>query len=150
MKFDIPFTIAKILLGGGFVIFGLNGFLQFIPIPPPTSDKAKAFLEILVSSKFLAVVKVLEIVGGMMILSGRLAPLGLVILGPIIVSIFLYDLLMDPKGLPIIIFFAALAGYVGYKHKDVFGPFFNVRHDQCTFMPGGDSAPKPDAPEFKP
>jgi putative oxidoreductase len=139
---DLPFSLAKILLGGAFLVFGLNGFLKFLPVPLPSDPNAQAFLQSLMASKFMYVVKGLEVVGGMMILSGRLAPLGLLILGPIIVCIFLYDLLMDPKGLPLILVLMGLAGFVGYKHKDLFSQFFVVRHDQCTFVPEKTAEPK--------
>lgn len=132
---DLPFSLAKMLLGGAFILFGLNGFLKFLPVPPPTDPNAQAFMQAMSASKFLAVVKALEVIGGMMILSGRLAPLGLLILGPIIVCILLYDILMDPKGLPVILVLTALALFVAYKHQDVFSRFFVVRHDQCTFVP---------------
>lgn len=135
MMQDLPFSVAKIILGGAFIVFGLNGFLKFIPVPTPVDPNALAFLQALTASKFLHVVKALEVLGGLMIVSGRLAPLGLLILGPIIVCIFLYHLFMDPKGLPIILVLMGLAGFVGYKHRDVFSQFFVVRHDQCTFVP---------------
>jgi putative oxidoreductase len=135
MKRDVPFMIAKILLGVAFLVFGLNGFLNFLPIPPVEGKNAQAFLGALVGSGFLKVVKFLEIAGGFMVLSGRLAPLGLLLLGPIVVCIALFDITMDPKGIPVIVVLGALSLFVAYKHKEVFAPFFHVRGDQCTFHP---------------
>ena len=135
MKRDVPFTIAKILLGGAFLVFGLNGFLNFLPVPPPAGDHAQAFLGALVGSGFIKVVKALEIVGALLIISGRLAPLGLLILGPIIVVIALYDATMDPNGLPVIVVLGLLSLYIASRHKEHFAPFFKTRADHCTFHP---------------
>lgn len=83
--------VARILLGLVFLVFGLNFFLKFLPIPP-AEGRAAAFMGALFTSGYLAVVKVLEILGGALTISGRFTPLGLLILGPIVVNIALYDL----------------------------------------------------------
>jgi putative oxidoreductase len=142
MKRDYPFMISKILVGVVFIAFGLNFFLKFLPVPPPPSENGKAFLSVLVASGFLSVVKVLEIVGGFMVLSGRTAPLGLLILGPIMVCILLYHVLMAPALLAPSVVLGALMLFVAWRHRSVFGPFFVVRHDQCTFVPGSPESPK--------
>ena len=126
--------VAKVILGIGFIVFGLNGFLGFIPIPPPAGENAKTFLGVLAATHYLSVVKALEMIGGIMVFSGRLAPLGLVILTPILVNILLYDALMDPAGLPIAVILFALDIFLIFRHKEVFTPFFRIREDQCTLV----------------
>lgn len=135
MKQDIPFRLAKLLLGLAFLIFGLNGFFNFLPVPPLEGENAKAFLGALVASGFMYAVKGLEVIGALLILSGRLAPLGLLLLGPIIVVIALFDLNMDPKGLPVIAVLGLLSLFVASKHKEHFAPFFRARGEHCTFHP---------------
>ena len=139
MNRDIPFRIAKVLLGAAFVVLGLNGFLNFLPTPPIEGENAKAFLGALVASGFMTVVKGLEVIGGVLLLSGRLAPLGLLILGPIIVVIALFDATMDPKGLPVITVLGLLSLYIANRHREHFAPFFKARADHCTIHP---EAPK--------
>jgi putative oxidoreductase len=134
MKFAV--VGAKFLLGLAFIVFGANGFLGFLTPPPPASQEARSFLGLLASTHYMSVVKALEILGGLMVFSGRLAPLGLLILGPIMVNIFLYDALMDPKGLVIILPLIAMAILIGYRHKEYFTPFFQIRPDHCTFKGG--------------
>src|SRR5262249_20082568 len=56
-----------------FVVFGLNGFFRFIDLPTPP-EPAYSFIGLLIQSKYLYAVKVLEVVGGLMLLSGRLVP----------------------------------------------------------------------------
>lgn len=130
---NYPVAIAKAILGVGFLVFGANGFLHFLPVPPPVSASAQSFLGLLDSTGYMKVVKALEMLGGGLILGGRLAPLGLLILGPILVNIALYDLLMDLKGLPVVLVFGALALFIGYRHKEHFAPFFKVHAEHCTF-----------------
>jgi putative oxidoreductase len=126
----IAVVIAKALLGFGFMVFGANHFGHFINLPPSEGVAAGHFMVALTSTPYMTIVKILEILGGAMVLSGRLAPLGLVILGPILVNILLYDALMDPKGLPVAIVLSGLALLIAYHYKEYFAPFFKVRPDQ--------------------
>ncbi|MFZ4786372.1 MAG: hypothetical protein ACOYLH_12920 [Flavobacteriales bacterium] len=135
MKFDLVFSAVKVLLGGGFLLFGLNGFFHFMPVPPPSNERARMFADLLASTKIMSVIQVFEILGGAMILSGRLAPLGLLLIGPIIIGILVFHLLLDVKNIAGILIFASLASYVAYRHRSIFAPFLTIRHDQCTFNP---------------
>jgi putative oxidoreductase len=98
---------ARILLGLTFLVFGLNGFLQFIKQPPPTGV-ALQFLGALISSHEIAVVMVLQVIGGVLLLANRFVPLALALLAPIVVNIVLFHAFMAPSGLPIAVFTAAL------------------------------------------
>jgi len=86
--------IAHIFLGLIFVVFGLNGLYTFIPVP-----EYHPFIEIIVSTGFIIVVKGLEIIGGVLLLIRRYTLLALLILGPIVVNILLYHLLIDPRNM---------------------------------------------------
>lgn len=91
--------IARYLLGLVFVVFGLNFWLKFIDIPsPPALSPAAAFMGALYGSGFLTLVKVLEIVGGALLLSGRYVNLALLLLGPIVVNIALYHFFLVKDG----------------------------------------------------
>lgn len=93
-------TIARYLLGLIFFVFGLNGFLQFIHMPPPTGLAAQ-FVGALFVSHFLVVVFLLELVPGALLLVNRYVPLALVLLGPVIVNILLFHVFLAPSGLPL-------------------------------------------------
>src|SRR5437899_1643478 len=108
--------IARILLGLFFVVFGLNGFLQFIPMPPPPPGHAGEFTGALFGTGYLSVVMALQLIGGVLVLSGRFLPLGLLVLGPVIVNILLFHIFMDRKGLPMAIVVAALALFLLARH----------------------------------
>jgi len=96
MKYAV--IIARIILGGGFLVFGLNHFLNFFSQPQPDlPENAAKFGSALVASKYMDVIKVLEAVGGAFVLTGLFLPLGLVILMPILVNIALFDFLLVEK-----------------------------------------------------
>src|SRR5260370_1607722 len=95
--------ISRFLLGFIFLVFGLNGFLHFIPMPPP-SGVAGQFLGAMFVSKYLLVVSGLQVISGALLLINRYVPLALTILGPIIVNILLFHGLMHPAGIGLPIF----------------------------------------------
>lgn len=103
----IATLIARILLGLLFLVFGLNGFLHFIPMQPPTG-LAGQYMGALFLSHYLVVVFVLEAVGGLLLLINRYVPLALVLLGPVIVNIVLFHACLAPAGLPMALFAVAL------------------------------------------
>jgi len=74
--------ISRVLLGLIFVTFGLNMFLNFIPMPSPPEGQARQFMMALFMSHYVYVVGALQVVGGLMLLIGRWVPLGLTLLGP--------------------------------------------------------------------
>ena len=92
--------IARILLGLVFVVFGLNGFLNFLNMGPVPIGLAGQFLGALVQSHYYWVVAVLQIAGGVFLLVNRFVPLALVLLGPIIVNIICFHVFMNPSGAP--------------------------------------------------
>src|SRR5882672_7829440 len=103
--------ISRVLLGLILVTFGLNMSLNLIPMPPPPEGPAREFMTALFMSHYVYVVGALQVVGGLILLSGRWMPLGLTLLGPVIVNIVCFHVLMAPAGLPmaIVVSFLALA-----------------------------------------
>ncbi|RYG72652.1 hypothetical protein EON80_03935 [bacterium] len=92
----IATLISRNLLGLAFLIFGLNGFLNFIPQPPPPGGVAGQFVGALGASHYMIPVSALELVAGVLLLANRYVPIALVLLGPIIVNILLFHILMAP------------------------------------------------------
>jgi putative oxidoreductase len=96
----IAAVISRYLMGLIFLVFGLNGFLHFIPMPPPTGV-ALQFSLALIATKFWVVIFGTQVVGGLLLLINRYVPLALVILGPVIVNILAFHIFMAPAGLPL-------------------------------------------------
>lgn len=97
---NLAATIARYLMGLMFTVFGLNGFLHFIPQPPPTSPLALQYFTVMSNSHYLVLVFLIQIIAGLLLLAGRFVPLALVLLAPILVNILLFHSLIDPGGLP--------------------------------------------------
>ena len=116
----IATTIARSLLGLVFVVFGSNMFLHFIPMPPPPGGPARDFMTALFLSHYLYVVGALQVVGGGLLLIGRKVPLGLTLLGPVIVNILCFHVLMAPAGLPMAIVVSLLALFLLWRYREHF------------------------------
>jgi|SRR5882672_491529 len=116
--------IARILLGLIFFVFGLNGFLHFIPMGPMPTGLAGQYITVMMQSHYLYFVATLQVAGGALLLVGRYVPLALTLLGPVIVNILLYHLLMDLKGIPMAIIVTILWAIVAYRHRQYFSGLF--------------------------
>ncbi|MGB8356805.1 MAG: hypothetical protein WCD79_23105 [Chthoniobacteraceae bacterium] len=116
----IATIIARSLLGLIFVVFGSNMFLHFIPMPPPPEGPAREFMTALFMSHYLYVIGALQVVGGLILLSGRWVPLGLTLLGPVIVNIVCFHVLMAPAGLPMALVVSFLALFLLWRYRKHF------------------------------
>jgi uncharacterized membrane protein YphA (DoxX/SURF4 family) len=122
----VAVLIARILLGLEFVLFGLNGFLQFLHMPPPTGV-ALQFVGALFVSKYYVAVFALQLIGGLLLLSGRYVPLALVILGPILFNILLFHGTMAPAGLPLALITFVLWIIVFWGVREAFAGIFAAK-----------------------
>ncbi len=116
----IATLIARSLLGLIFVVFGLNMFLHFIPMPPPPEGPARDFMTALYVSHYLYVVGAVQVAGGVLLLSGRGVPLGLTLLGPVMVNILCFHALMAPAGLPMAMMVSLLALFLLWRYRENF------------------------------
>ena len=116
----IAVIIARILLGLIFVVFGSNAFLHFLPMPPLPQNLAGEYLHAFFASGYVYAIGGLQVIGGLLLLIGRFVPLGLTILGAIIVNIWLFHLLMAPEGLPPAILVTVLEIFLVWRHRDAF------------------------------
>ena len=97
-EMKIVTLIARILVGLIFVVFGLNGFLNFLSMGPMPTGLAGQFIGALFMSHYYWVVAALQIVGGVLLVVNRFVPLALVLLGPVIVNIICYHVFLNPSG----------------------------------------------------
>ena len=122
MKYAI--IIARVLLGLVFAVFGSNAFLHFIPMPP-MQGQAGAFIGALISSGYIYVIALLQVVGGLLLLIGaRFVPLGLTLLGPVIVNIMLYHIFLDQSGLAMACIISILALFLLWVYRYKFPAIF--------------------------
>lgn len=121
-------TIARYLAGVIFFVFGLNGFLHFIPLPPPNGVAAQ-FMGALYVSHYLTLIFGLQVIGAVLLLVNRFVPLGLAILAPVIVNILCFHTLMAPSGLPFALFVTLLWAVVFVYVRSAFAPLFQPRFE---------------------
>jgi len=95
-------------------------FLHFIPMPPPPQGPARDFMTALFLSHYLYVVGALQFVGGVFLFAGRWTPLGLALVGPVIVNILCFHVLMAPAGLPMAIVVSLLALFLLWRYRERF------------------------------
>src|ERR1044072_2821066 len=114
--------IARILLGLIFVFFGSNGLLHFLPMPPLPEGVTCEFLHSFFASGYVSVISVFQVLGGLLLLIGRFVPLGLTILGAVIVNIWIFHLLMapEPAGLVPPIVVSLLELFLVWRYRDRF------------------------------
>ena len=122
--------IARLLLGLVFLVFGLNGFLNFLSMGPMPTGLAGQFIGALFQSHYYWVVAALQIVGGVLLLVNRFVPFALVVLGPIIVNILLYHLFLNIGGIGLAIVVTILWFIVFYAHRQYFSGIFVQRASQ--------------------
>ena len=122
----IAALIARNLLGLIFVVFGLNGFRHFLPQPPETGV-ALQFGMVMGAAHYWEPVFALQLIGGLILLSNRYVPIGLVLLGPVIANILLFHILMDLKGIPAGLVVFALWLAVFYSVRSAFAGVFTAK-----------------------
>jgi len=91
-------TVARYLLGIMFTVFGLNGFLNFIP-PMPMPPLAGQFFTVLVASHYTIPIFLIQLICGLLFLANHYVPLALTLIGPVIFNILIFHLAMNLSGI---------------------------------------------------
>lgn len=122
-------TIARVLLGLMFFVFGLNGFLNFIPPPKDGIPEGAMALSIAMmkSGYLMQLVKGTEVVVGLLLLVNRFVPLALVVLAPVIVNIVAFHVFLAPTGLVMTGVIVALHLYLAWTYRHVYRPMLASR-----------------------
>src|ERR1700758_2879243 len=123
---QIASAIARYLAGVIFFVMGLNGFLHFIPLPPP-AGVAGQFMGALYVSHYLWVIFAFQVVAGVLLLVNRYVPLAVAMLAPVIVNILSFHALMAPSGLPLALFVALLWAAIFIDVRPAFSGLFQSR-----------------------
>jgi putative oxidoreductase len=116
----IATIIARVFLGLIFVVFGSNAFLHFLPMPPLPQGVAGEYLHAFFASGYVYAIGALQVIGGLLLLIGRFVPLGLTILGAIIVNILIFHALLAPEGFPPAIVVTILEVFLLWRYRDAF------------------------------
>ncbi|MGI9086816.1 MAG: hypothetical protein ACR2HH_03600 [Chthoniobacterales bacterium] len=117
--------IVRILLGLLFAVFGSNAFLHFLPMPPMKGPSGE-FIGAMAATGYLQAVAALQVIGGLILVVGKWVPLGLVILGPIIVNILLFHIFLEPTGLGMAIGIFVAATFLVWSYRAAFAELFRA------------------------
>lgn len=119
IKNKLP-LVARILLGLVFFVFGLNGFLHFLPQPPMEGPPA-AFAGALAATGYMfPLIKGTEVLAGALLLGGRFVPLALTLLAPVLVNIVLFHGALVGSGLGMPIALVVIELYLAYAYRNAF------------------------------
>jgi len=116
-------AIARVLMGLAFLVFGLNGFLNFIPQPKTMPEGAAAFFGALMKTGYMIplIFGTQTLVGALLLLN-LFVPLALALIAPVIVNIVAFHIFIERSGLPIAIVFLAIELYLAWSHRKSFLP----------------------------
>ncbi len=111
--------IARILLGLMFVFGGVTGLFELAE--PEMGEEATAFMGAIMDTGYLwPVLKVTEIVCGVLLILGMFVPLALVVLAPVVLNILLFHVFLEPSGVAIGLFLVVLGLYTAHQHRESF------------------------------
>lgn len=112
-------TVARVLLGLVFFVFGLNGFFGFLPQPPMEGAAATFMGGLGAAGYFFPLLKGTEVVAGALLLGNRFVPLALALIAPIIVNIALFHLVLAPS-VGMVVFLLATELYLAWSYRSAF------------------------------
>ena len=122
-------TIARVLLGLIFFVFGLNGFLHFIPQPADAMPAAVVALfgAFIQSGYFMPMIFGTQTIVGVLLLLNLFVPLALTLIAPVIVNIVALHFFLVPNGLGIALFVLALELFLAWSYRAAFIPMLRIR-----------------------
>jgi putative oxidoreductase len=115
-------TLVRLLLGLIVFVFGLNGFLHFIPSPPMPGPEGAFIGAVAATGYMMPLIFTTQVVAGILLLIGLYAPLAVAILAPVIVNIFFFHVFLAPGGLPVAIVVIALELFTAWSYRGAFAP----------------------------
>jgi hypothetical protein len=125
----IAAVVSRAFLGLGFVVFGLNILHPFLSMPPfPDGSQPGLFMAVMVPSGWMKLVGLAQLSGGLLVLLGGTAPLGLLVLAPVLVNILAFHVfLMGGAGIAPGIVFSILAAFLFYAYRGNFAAIFTIK-----------------------
>ena len=120
-------AIVRVLLGLMFLVFGLNGFLNFMPAPKDLPPDMITVITGLMKGGYMAVVSGTEIIVAVLLLANRFVPLALVLLAPIVVGIITFHIAIAPATIVPGIVVLVMELYLAWAYRGVFRPMLRAK-----------------------
>lgn len=115
---------ARYLQGGLFLLFGLNGFFNFLPLPPMPLGEQHFLAALAATGYMFPLIKGTEVVSALLLLSGRFVPLALLLIAPVLVNILALHTFLAPAGLPLPLVLLTTELFLAYGYRQAFAPIF--------------------------
>src|SRR3954462_7189401 len=128
-------TIARFVLGTAFFVFGLNGFLHFLPQPPMSGPPASFAGALFATGYMFPLIKGTEVAASLLLLSNRFVPLALAVLAPVLVNIVAFHAFLAPSGLVLPIVLLGLELYLARSYRGAFASMLHARTEPHTNPP---------------
>ena len=119
--------IVRVLLGLFFLLFGLNGFLNFIPVPKDIPQDIMTVSMALMKAGYMDVVSGVEILVAVLLLINRFVPLALTLLAPILVGILTFHIAMQLATIGPGIVATLLELYLAWSYRKAFCPMLAAK-----------------------
>jgi len=121
--------IAQFLMGLPLVVFGLNGFFNFIPPPTtPLPEEAAAFAGALAKSGYMMqLIGATQLIVGLLLILNRFVPLALALFAPFIINSIAFHLRLEHSGLPMAGVFLLLEIYLAWAYRDAYRSMLVMR-----------------------
>ena len=123
----ITAIVARYLLGLIFMVFGLNGFLNFVHQPPPTNPLEIQFLTSVGESHFAGFFFAIQVLGGLLLLAGYFVPLALTLLAAELYNILAFHLTLAPASIAPALLASVLWVLVFLQYRESFNGIFTVK-----------------------
>jgi hypothetical protein len=133
-------TVVRILMGLPLVVFGLNGFFNFIPPPrTPLPEGAAAFAAALAMTGYMMqLIGATQLIVGLLLVLNRFVPLAVALFAPFIVNSIAFHLRLEHSGLPMAAVFLVLEAYLAWAYRNAYRPMLAMR--ATPFEVGGHRA----------
>ena len=108
------FMFALIMIG-----FGIN---YFYPVIHPKLESAGTFFLLALdrTNYMMPMIKLIEMLVAILFLLNRFVHVGLILIAPVLVNVFMFHLMLERSGLLLIIFLWILWGIIAYFRRDQF------------------------------
>ena len=123
----ITTTIARVILGLPFLIFGINYFFPFAPHPQLHGAAIDYMTGLTKTGYFWPILRSLEILIGVALISGKFVPLALAILAPINIQILVFHLALEPQNIPMAVIMSILHGFLIYRYWNYYRRIFTLK-----------------------
>ena len=124
----IAVIVSRVILGCGFIFSGLNILHPFVPQPPPVGTLPAQFIAVFGPSHWMSVVGLFQLVGGLLVILGGTAPLGLTLLAPVLVNILLFHIcLMEGQGILPGVILSLLEIFLLFSYRSYFVAIFTTK-----------------------